>query len=87
MLSKQRCPHTGIVNYFTEADPFVSVGSIVRAGNAKEFHWRLYDAVRTISGIAADMRTAELRIKSQYRQLAEAGRSTNSGSDPSARAH
>ena len=79
MLSKQRCPHTGIVNYFTEADPFVSIASIVRAGNAKEFHWRLYDAARTISGIAADMRTAEQRIKSQYREISEARRSHSAG--------
>ena len=66
MLSRQRCPHTGIVNYFTKADPFVSVGSVMKAGSSAEYQWRWYDAVRTISGIAADMQTAEQRIKSQY---------------------
>jgi hypothetical protein len=69
MLSKQRCPHTGIVNYFTKADPFVSVGSVMRAGSPAEYQWRWYDAARTISGIATDMQTAEQRIKSQYREM------------------
>jgi hypothetical protein len=55
------------VNYFTKADPFVSVGSVMKAGSPAEYQWRWYDAVRTISGIAADMQSAEQRIKSQYR--------------------
>ena len=29
MLSKLRCPHTGLVNFFTDVDPFMSVGSII----------------------------------------------------------
>lgn len=69
MLSKQRCPHTGIVNFFAKADPFVSIGSIIEADRRQgEYHWRVYDAVQTVSGIAADMAEAERRIKSQYRQ-------------------
>lgn len=64
MLSKQQCPHTGIINFFTPADPFVSVGSITRRQRDEtEFHWRWYDASRTISGIAKDMRSAEARLK------------------------
>ena len=67
MVSKQHCPHTGVVNYFNESDPFMSIGSIVRAGSAGEFHWRFYAAAQTIAGIAADMQTAERRLKSQIR--------------------
>ena len=67
MLSKQLCPHTGIVNFFTRTDPFVSVGSIIKAGErAEKYHWRLYDAARTISGVATDMRSAEERLKQHY---------------------
>ena len=72
MLSKQHCPHTGVVNYFTETDPYVSVGSIIKAGTEREFHWRYYAAARTISGIASDMKTAERRLKAQIRQASPA---------------
>jgi hypothetical protein len=73
MVSKQHCPHTGVVNFFSESDPFVSIGSIVQAGTAKkgtstEFHWRYYAAAQTIAGIATDMKTAERRIKSHIRK-------------------
>lgn len=67
MVSKQHCPHTGVVNYFSETDPFISIGSIVRAGTADEFHWRCYAAAQTIAGIASDMKTAERRLKNQIR--------------------
>ncbi len=66
MLSKQRCPYTGVVNFFTESDPFVSVGSIVKAGARPEFHWRWYAAQRTIAGIAHDMKSAERQVRRQY---------------------
>ena len=68
MVSKHHCPHTGVVNYFTKADPHLSIGSITRANAADEFHWRYYAAARTISGIANDMRTAERRLKEQIRR-------------------
>ena len=67
MVSKQHCPHTGVVNYFSETDPFISIGSIVRAGGGQEFHWRFYAAAQTIAGIANDMKTAERRLKKQIR--------------------
>ena len=72
MLSKQQCPHTGIVNYFTRTDPFVSAGSIIKHGDRDgEYHWRWYDAARTISGIAKDMHSAEERLKRAYRRGAD----------------
>lgn len=78
MLSKQHCPHTGIVNFFAKSEPYVSVGSIVCAGTAgKTCHWRLYDATRAISGIADDMAAAELRLTSVYRRNREADAQTH----------
>lgn len=68
MLSKQRCPHTGIVNFFTKNDPFLSVGSIMRHGDREDAYcWRWYDASRTITGIATDMRSAEERLRQAHR--------------------
>ncbi len=72
MLSKHLCPHTGVVNFFTKTDPHLSVGSIIKSGEADEFHWRFYAAAKTISGIAADMRTAERRIKEHIRRTSDA---------------
>ena len=68
MVSKQHCPHTGVVNYFSETDPFMSIGSIVRAGADDEFHWRCYAAANTIAGIAGDMKTAERRLKTHIQR-------------------
>jgi hypothetical protein len=69
MLSKQQCPHTGIVNFFTRTDPFVSIGSVIKLGARDgEYQWRLYAAAHTISGLAKDMRTAEERVLLQYRE-------------------
>jgi hypothetical protein len=69
MLSKQCCPHTGIVNFFTKADPFLSVGSIKKQADGEGVYcWRWYDAGRTIAGIASDMRSAEERLRRAYRR-------------------
>ena len=42
MLSKCRCPHTGVVNYFTKADPQLAVGSVAEAGDTTAYAWRCY---------------------------------------------
>lgn len=68
MLSKQRCPHTGIVNYFARTEPFFAVGSITEANhNTGSYYWRVYNAAKTISGIAEDMKSAEQKLVSEYR--------------------
>ncbi len=72
MLSKQRCPHTGIVNYFACSEPFFAVGSITAARRQSgEFHWRVYDAAKIISGIAKDMRSAEQRLEQELRSKSQ----------------
>ena len=30
MITKRRCPHTGIVNFFSHTDPLLAVGSVSR---------------------------------------------------------
>lgn len=68
MLSKQRCPHTGIVNFFTQNDPFMSVGSIMKQGDREgAYCWRWYDASSAIAGIASDLRSAEERLRQAHR--------------------
>ena len=62
MLSMRRCEVSGVVNYFSDEDPYLSVGSVVEIRRSGVFHWRCYTDARQSSGVAPDMRTAERRI-------------------------
>jgi hypothetical protein len=66
MLSSKRCPFTGIVNFFSENDPHIAIGSIARCGRpaapAPTFLWRCYTSDGLSSGLAPDLATAERRL-------------------------
>jgi hypothetical protein len=71
MLNKQTCPHTGIVNYFANTEPFFAIGSITQRQNSDaKFYWRVYNASKAISGMADDMKSAEKRLMCEYRAQA-----------------
>ena len=62
MIIKTRCPHTGVVNFFTDADPLLAVGSVSERPASARFAWHCYlDA--PASGVAADMAIAEARLR------------------------
>ena len=61
MLSKQRCPHTGLVNFFTDADPFMSVGSIIATAPSR-YVWRSH-LVGHHCGVASDAMTAVVNLR------------------------
>jgi len=63
MFSKSRCPHTGVVNFFTYADPLLSVGSVAEAGARGRYVWRCYVGEETC-GLESDMLSAEARLRS-----------------------
>jgi hypothetical protein len=67
MLMARRCPHTGVVNVFVHTQPFLAIGSLVRA-DAKTYHWRCYLGAPAC-GAAPDIETAERRLIGRYRQL------------------
>jgi hypothetical protein len=61
VVFKQRCRHTGVVNFFTAADPLLAAGSIVeRAPSRFVWHCHLDDARCGAAGDAA-LAEAELR--------------------------
>jgi len=68
MLSRTDCPHTGIVNFF-DADPFLAIGSVVKAGAKERYHWRCYLGQEPNAGSARDRRTAERCLVSHYSRL------------------
>jgi hypothetical protein len=61
MLSKLRCPHTGLVNFFTEVDPFMSVGSIIATAPSR-YVWRCH-LVDHRCGVATDPVNAEANLR------------------------
>jgi hypothetical protein len=71
MLSRRHCPHTGIVNFFAAADPFVAIGSVIKAGEPALYHWRYYLG-RAAVGVAADMRSAENHLLMRHRDYLRA---------------
>jgi hypothetical protein len=82
MLSKCRCPHTGVVNFFTKADPQLAVGSVAEAGDTTAFAWRCYVGEEAgglepdISLAEASLRKALASAERQARSLPEDRRTT-----------
>jgi hypothetical protein len=72
MLSSRRCPHTGIVNFFADAEPFLAVGSVTETREPALYHWRCYLGHEPVAGSAPDMQTAEIHLCSHYRELERA---------------
>ena len=61
MLSKLRCPHTGLVNFFTDVDPFMSVGSII-ATAPRRYIWRCH-LLDHRCGVTTDPVSAESNLR------------------------
>lgn len=75
-LSSRRCPHTGVVNFYSEADPHFAIGSIARCGTAADasgFTWRCYAGEALTAGHAPDLKTAERRLTNFYAMIEQVG--------------
>ena len=53
------------------ADPFVAIGSVIKAGEPALYHWRYYLG-RAAVGVAADMRSAENHLLMRHRDYLRA---------------
>lgn len=62
MLIKRRCPHTGVVNFFSDTEPHLAVGSIV-ARDDHHFTWRYYEEPYVRAGQTGDMPAAERELQ------------------------
>ncbi len=78
MLSKRRCPHTGVVNFFFVSDPHLAVGSIVKV-EGTGYLWRCYADPYAGVGSEADIRTAEQRVAELCRRAAAHRQETEVG--------
>jgi hypothetical protein len=61
MLSKLRCPQTGVVNFFTDVDPFMSVGSIIATAPSR-YVWHCH-LVDHRYGVTTDPVSAEANLR------------------------
>jgi hypothetical protein len=61
VLAKRRCPHTGIVNFYCDPEPFMAVGSIAQSGGSNACVWRSYIGEEA-GGLSSDMASAEARL-------------------------
>jgi hypothetical protein len=71
MLIKRRCPHTGVVNFYSRTEPHMAVGSIV-SGDDHHFTWRYYAEPFVRAGQSDDMPSAERELR-EIGQLAARG--------------
>lgn len=61
MLSKRRCPHTGVVNFFYSAEPHLAVGCVIESAQSG-FVWHCYADPCEAAGSEADLKAAERRV-------------------------
>ena len=62
MLSKRRCPHTGVVNFYFDTDPHMAVGSIV-AQSGSRIYWTCFSEPYARAGVALDQPAAERKVR------------------------
>ena len=62
MITSKRCPHTGVVNFFVRADPYLAVGSVSQEANPRQFVWRCYLDGEG-AGVSDDLAVAEANLR------------------------
>ena len=73
MITSKRCPHTGVVNFFVRADPYLAVGSVSQEANPRQFVWRCYLDGQG-GGVADNLAIAEANLRTAIAR----GRNLNS---------
>jgi len=63
MIFTNRCSHTGVVNFFTTAEPFLAVGSVAKNAGRRQYDWRCYLG-EPVGGVAPDSAGAEAQLRS-----------------------
>lgn len=62
MITKRRCPHTGVVNFYERAEPLLAIGSVTTGVDPAHFVWRSYSDDQE-SGIAPNVLIAEAHLR------------------------
>ena len=62
MITKRRCPHTGVVNFYENAEPLLAIGSVTEGTDPAHYVWRFYSDERE-AGVARDSAAAEVLLR------------------------
>ena len=72
MLSRKRCPHTGVVKLLLTAEPHLAIGSELKAEGSSGYQWLYYTDPCAATGTAPDLKTAERRVAELCRSAEDA---------------
>lgn len=63
MIVRRRCPYTGVINFYSDAEPHLPLGSIAVCGRSADvrYAWRAYSDDKP-GGAAPDLAAAEQRL-------------------------
>jgi hypothetical protein len=62
VITKRRCPLTGVVNFYEKADPLLAVGSVSADTKPARYIWRFY-LDQQEAGIARNISIAEAHLR------------------------
>jgi hypothetical protein len=62
MVINRTCPHTGVMNFFISANPYVAVGSIRRTVQPERYAWFCYLGDEA-SGMATNLSSATSSLR------------------------
>jgi len=62
VITKRRCPHTGVINFYEKADPLLAVGSVSAVTKPARYIWRFYLDEQE-SGVARNSSIAEAHLR------------------------
>ena len=62
MITKRRCPHTGVVNFYEKTEPLLAIGSVSAGLEPAHFVWRTYSDDQE-AGVARDSVAAEVLLR------------------------
>jgi hypothetical protein len=62
VITKRRCPHTGVVNFYEKGEPLLAVGSVSAGTEPAHYVWRSYSDDQK-SGVARNSAVAEVLLR------------------------
>ena len=62
MITKRRCPHTGVVNFYEKGEPLLAVGSVSAGTKPSRYIWRSYLDDQE-AGVARKISVAEAHLE------------------------
>jgi len=62
VITKRRCPHTGVVNFYDKGEPLLAVGSVTAGTEPAHYIWRSYSDDQE-AGVARDIAHAETLLR------------------------